>query len=116
MSHHYDLVESCFEATTWIDRFDRADVAWVVDVVLDWVIEALRKDPTIPDRALTAWDLFFADARRRAEDVLADELEDRAKLGEVIDAIADHFAEEETGGAVITTPSTNGAPPAEPQL
>jgi hypothetical protein len=42
----------------------------VAGTVIDYVIKALRADRSIPARALTQWEDFFADAARDAADDL----------------------------------------------
>jgi hypothetical protein len=49
---------------------DGEEAREIVDAVLDYVIAALRADRSIPSRSLAGWELFFADAARRAADDL----------------------------------------------
>jgi hypothetical protein len=91
------IMDACLGAVTWIEELDRADAAWAVELVIDAVIDALREDASIPRRTLDEWTLFFADVRAGAEDELALELNGKADLQEVVDAIVDELVEEETG-------------------
>jgi hypothetical protein len=68
------VAEVCIESTIWLEPTDDADCAWAVAVVLDRVIDALRRDPRVERRSLDDWELFFAHVKTAAEHDLAEEL------------------------------------------
>lgn len=83
MSHRSRICEAVENVTA----FTRRDAAWLVDRIFDAVIEVLRRDPALPSRSSADWALVLADLHVRLTEQVAEVVDGRVDLEEVIHTI-----------------------------
>jgi hypothetical protein len=72
------------EAIENIPAFGRRDAEAEADRIVDSVIQALRRDPTVPQRSFAEWELVLADLRIPLSEQLAEGMTGLVDIDEVL--------------------------------
>jgi hypothetical protein len=90
------LIDHLYDAVDWLDVLTRADAAVLASSIIDNLIDELREElqnnPTIPKRTFLEWQLLLANLRNLVEEQVAELIENRVDLREVIETIVDDAA------------------------
>jgi hypothetical protein len=73
-----------YRAVRDVPALDRKDAAALADRVIDSLIDSLRRNPTLPTRSHSEWDLLLADQRQRTAEQIAATIDGHVDLDEVL--------------------------------
>jgi hypothetical protein len=76
-----------YRAVRDIPALDRKDAAALADRIVDNLIDSLRRNPALPARTYSEWDLLFADQRQRTAEQIAAIIAGHVDLDEVLTTI-----------------------------
>lgn len=83
----HGMSTAIYEAVKNIPAFGRRDAAAEGDRLFDMIVEALRRDPTLPPRSSFEWALALANLRQQITEEIACVIVGRVDLDEVLAAV-----------------------------
>jgi hypothetical protein len=78
------MTRQIYRAVEDLPVLSRRDADRLADRIIDDLIEALRRDPTMPRRSSAEWDLVLAKLRPRMDERIASMVIGRVDLEEVL--------------------------------
>jgi hypothetical protein len=88
------ISDICWDATTWIDALTQNHADAAVQILVDRIVAALKRDPRMPTLTSETWRLLLADAAARSRDEFGRLIDGKVDLREVVRAIAEALEEE----------------------
>jgi hypothetical protein len=78
------LRELFYDAVMGLNALGHADAAELADQAVDLVVDALRRDPSLPARSFADWSLVLADVRKLVAELIQSRIDGYIRRDDVI--------------------------------